>query len=189
VSQSVSTGIYSFALSELNAHTTYELEAVALGIYGSDFRTSYGVINEFTTTNTNPAITEGVSTSVVRDEDASPTPFSLTLHATDADGDTLTWSVPSGASHGTATASGTGSSKNIGYIPTADYNGSDSFVVRVADGWSGTDDITVNVTVNSVNDVPSFTKGTDQTVLEDCGSLTTTPHCSAHSLLLPQTAR
>jgi len=172
VSQSVSTGIYSFALSELNAHTTYELEAVALGIYGSDFRTSYGVMSEFTTTNTNPAITEGVSTSVVMDEDASPTPFSLTLHATDADGDTLTWSVPSGASHGTGTASGTGLSTSVGYISTADYNGSDSFVVQVSDGYGGTDDITVSVTVNSINDIPTFTGGADQTVLEDCGAQT-----------------
>ena len=119
-----------------------------------------------------PVITEGVSTSVVMDEDASPTPFSLALHATDADGDTLTWSVPSGASHGTATASGTGSSKNIGYTPTADYNGSDSFVVQVSDGYGGTDDITVSVTVNSINDIPTFTGGADQTVLEDCGPQT-----------------
>src|SRR5450756_2342423 len=106
------------------------------------------------------------------DEDASPTPFSLALHATDADGDTLTWSVPSGASHGTATASGTGSSKNIGYTPTADYNGSDSFVVQVSDGYGGTDDITVSVTVNPINDIPSFTGGADQIVLEDCGAQT-----------------
>jgi len=119
-----------------------------------------------------PVITEGTSTSVTMDEDASPTPFSLTLHATDADGDTLTWSVPSGASHGTATASGTGSSKNIGYTPTADYNGSDSFVVQVSDGYGGTDDITVSVTVNSINDIPTFTGGADQTVLEDCGAQT-----------------
>jgi len=119
-----------------------------------------------------PVITEGTSTSVTMDEDASPTPFSLALHATDADGDTLTWSVPSGASHGTATASGTGSSKNIGYTPTADYNGSDSFVVQVSDGYGGTDDITVSVTVNPINDIPSFTGGADQIVLEDCGAQT-----------------
>src|SRR5664280_3041881 len=131
--------------------------------------------NAVTVVNEAPVITQGATTSVTMDEDASPTPFSLTLHATDADGDTLTWSVPSGASHGTATASDTGSSKNIGYIPTADYNGSDSFVVQVSDGYGGTDDITVSVTVNSINDIPSFTAGADQTVLETCGAQQDSP--------------
>ena len=64
-------------------------------------------------------------------EDGSPTPFNLSLHATDTDGDTLTWSISSGASHGTASASGNGSPKAIGYSPTGNYNGSDSFVVMV----------------------------------------------------------
>ncbi|NNF09008.1 MAG: cadherin-like domain-containing protein [Acidimicrobiia bacterium] len=70
---------------------------------------------------------------------------------------TLTWSISSQASNGTATASGTGSSKAIGYTPTGNYNGPDSFVVQVADGNGGTDTITVNVTINAVNDPPVVT--------------------------------
>ena len=35
-----------------------------------------------------------------------------------------------------------------------------------------TDTGTVNITVNAVNDAPSFTKGADQTVLEDSGAQT-----------------
>ena len=42
----------------------------------------------------------------------------------------------------------------IGYTPTANYNGSDSFVVQVSDGNGGTDTITVNVTIEAVNDAP-----------------------------------
>src|SRR5205085_9027789 len=67
---------------------------------------------------------------------------------------------------------------NIGlltYVPNADYNGPDSF------GWNGSDGTLfalsgglVNITVNSVNDVPSFTKGADQTGLEDSGAQTVT---------------
>jgi hypothetical protein len=87
-------------------------------------------------------------------EDGSPTAFSLTLNATDPDGNTLTWSIQSQASNGTAAATGTGTSKVIDYTPNADYNGSDSFVVQVSDGNGGTDTITVNVTIIPVNDAP-----------------------------------
>jgi hypothetical protein len=122
--------------------------------------------------NDYPVITEGDSIPVTMSEDGSPTPFSLTLNATDVDLDPLTWSVQTAAVHGTATATGTGASKAIGYSPAANYNGADSFVVRVSDGFGGTDDITVNVTVIWVNDVPSFTKGADEIVQEDCGAQT-----------------
>jgi hypothetical protein len=77
--------------------------------------------------NAAPVITEGASTGVTMSENSSPTPFSLTLHATDADvADTLTWSLSSPASHGAASAFGTGASKSIGYNPDLDYSGSDS---------------------------------------------------------------
>ena len=110
----------------------------------------------FTTAGDNaaPVITEGASTNVSMSEDSSPTAFSLTLNATDANpGDTLTWSISTQATNGTAAVTGTGTSKAIGYAPTSDYNGSDSFVVQVSDGTLA-DTITVNVTINAVNDAP-----------------------------------
>jgi hypothetical protein len=119
--------------------------------------------------NDAPVITEGTAVSVTSDEDNSPAAFALTLHATDADLNTLTWSILTQASHGTASASGTGGSKSIGYVPTTNYYGLDSFVVRVSDGQGGTDTITVNVTVVSVNDLPVITEGatTSVTMSED----------------------
>ena len=101
-------------------------------------------------------------------EDASPTAFDLTLNATDADaGDTLTWSISTPASNGTASASGTGTSKVIAYTPAADYNGSNSFVVQVTDG-TATDTITVNVTITAVNDAPVITaQASTLSTLED----------------------
>jgi len=103
--------------------------------------------------NDAPSITDGTSVNVSMSEDSNPTPFSLTLNATDVNGGTLTWSILTNASNGTATASGTGLSKAISYTPTANYNGTDSFVVQVSDG-ALTDTITVNVTVTAVDDLP-----------------------------------
>jgi uncharacterized repeat protein (TIGR01451 family) len=106
--------------------------------------------------NDAPMITEGATTGVTMDEDNSPIPFALTLHATDADaGDTLTWSISTLASRGTATASGTGTSKVVGYMPITNYNGADSFVVQVSDGNGVSDTITVDVTIQPVNDAPT----------------------------------
>ena len=79
-----------------------------------------------------PVITEGETIAVSMSEDGSPDAFSLTLHATDGDSSTLTWSIATPAAHGTAAASGTGASKVIGYTPTANYNSTDSFVVQVS---------------------------------------------------------
>jgi len=128
-----------------------------------------------------PVITEGASTSVTMDEDGSPLAWNLILYAADADKDTLTWGILTQALHGTAPASGTGTAKAISYTPFADWNGSDSFVVQVSDGYGGTNDITMSVTVNPINDAPSFTKGADQTVLEDCGPQTVTGWATAIS--------
>ena len=140
-----------------------------------DLKVSYG-----TAVNHAPVITEGASAPVTMSEDGSPTAFALTLNATDPDaGDTLTWSVLTPAGHGTATASGTGASKAIGYAPTANWNGADSFVVRVSDGML-TDNITVNVTVQAVNDAPIDMALSNSTVAENqpsgtvVGTLSTT---------------
>ncbi len=95
-------------------------------------------------------------------EDGSPTAWSApTLGATDADSsDTLTWSVSSEANHGTATVSGTGASPStFTYAPEANWHGSDAFTVEVSDGNGGTDTISVDVTVESVNDAPAITQG------------------------------
>jgi len=133
--------------------------------------TATATVNFTIQPNNPPVITEGASVGVTMDEDGNPTAFSLTLNATDADGDTITWSISTPAANGNATASGTGASKAIGYTPNANHNGSDSFVVQVADGHGGTDTITVNVTINAINDPPSFTlAGNPPAVNEDAGA-------------------
>jgi hypothetical protein len=114
------------------------------------------ILANFVKTNINqtPVITEGASPNVTMSEDGAPTAFALTLHATDADGDTLTWSVATPAAHGTATASGTGASQAIAYTPTVNYSGADSFAIQVSDGVGGAATTTVAVTIQPVNDAP-----------------------------------
>jgi hypothetical protein len=111
------------------------------------------------TGNNAPTITEGDSVTI-----GMTTAFNLTLHASDVDGDTLTWSIKTQANHGTASSSGTGTSKVIYYTPSGGYFGSDSFVVQVSDGKGGTDTITVNVTINAVNTSPVITEGASVSV-------------------------
>ena len=107
-----------------------------------------------TDVNEAPVITEGETVTVTMSQSGKLQPFSLTLHATDQDqNSTLTWSIATLAQHGTATVSGTGTSKAISYTPASDYFGADSFVVEVSDGNGGVDTITVNVTITKVNQV------------------------------------
>lgn len=107
--------------------------------------------------NDAPVITQGNAVTVDMDEDSSPTAFALTLEASDIEDDLLSWSLPTPASEGTATVSGTGASPAINYQPAPNYSGSDSFVVRVADGNGGNADITVTVNIAEINDAPTLT--------------------------------
>jgi large repetitive protein len=69
---------------------------------------------------------------------------------TDVDGDPLTVSLVSGPANGSLTLNADGS---FSYLPSADFNGSDSFVYSVTDGIE-TAEATVTITVNPVNDAP-----------------------------------
>jgi VCBS repeat-containing protein len=121
-----------------------------------------------TAVNDAPVITEGESTTVTMDEDATPQAFSLVLNATDVDNaaSELTWSIASAATNGSATVSGTGTSKVVNYTPNADFNGADSFTVNVSDA-TASDTITVNVTVEAVNDAPAITEATATIVTDE----------------------
>jgi methionine-rich copper-binding protein CopC len=111
--------------------------------------------------------------------DASPstnedTAVTITLSGTDADGDTLTYSILSGPSHGTlgSIVFVNATTSTVNYTPAANYNGTDSFTFRASDGNGGTDDGVANITIASVNDAPSFLIGPTVSVLEDAGAQT-----------------
>ena len=100
----------------------------------------------------------GSDTAFSTNED---TVFSGTLPvATDADGDTLSYSAGStGPAHGVVVINANGT---YSYAPSANYNGPDSFTYRVTDGTAVVE-YTVTVTVNAVNDAPSAMNDTAQT--------------------------
>ncbi len=90
--------------------------------------------------------------------------------ATDVDGDALSYTLQTGAAHGTVTINADGSFQ---YQPVANYNGNDSFIVTVSDGQGGATNVTVSVTVTPVNDAPVVNPVTLSPVAED-GSIVIT---------------
>ena len=78
----------------------------------------------------------------------------------DPDGNPITAVKLTDPAHGTVTLNSNGS---FTYTPAADYNGPDSFTYQASDGTLASAAATVTITVNSVNDPPSFTKGPDET--------------------------
>ena len=104
-----------------------------------------------------PEITQGESITATVDEDDASTFTLPAITATDPTDEELTWDLHSHALKGVATVSGTGSSPTVSYTPNADFNGEDSFIIKVTDTSENIDTITVNVTVASVNDIPVIT--------------------------------
>jgi len=76
--------------------------------------------------------------------------LNITLVATDPDGDLLTYNLESNPGHGTLT----GTLPELIYTPDANYFGSDSFSFTATDGTLTSEIGTINITINSVNDVP-----------------------------------
>jgi len=87
------------------------------------------------------------SQTITTEEDI---PKTITLTATDVDGDSLTFVIASQPTHGTLN----GTPPNVIYTPAADYHGSDTFTFRSHDGKSDSNVATASITVTSVNDTP-----------------------------------
>jgi hypothetical protein len=108
-----------------------------------------------TTTTVNLTIVPVNDAPVSNDQNLNTpedTPISGQVVATDVEGDTLTYNITTTATHGTVTLNpATG---GFTYTPSADYNGSDSFVVRIADGNGGFATSTIRIGVTPVNDAP-----------------------------------
>ncbi|MGK7904766.1 MAG: Ig-like domain-containing protein, partial [Hormoscilla sp.] len=97
------------------------------------------------------------------------------------------------------------SSNKIRFVPDTDYNGSATFTFRAWDKFTGTAGLTANtstngdttpfsmatdtasITINTVNDAPSFTAGADQTVALNAG-MQTVPGWASSIMAGPATA-
>lgn len=106
--------------------------------------------------NDAPVIT-GTLTSTT-DED---TPVVITLTATDVDGDTLTYSIPTGPASGSLGAITDGS---VTYTPGQDFNGTDSFTFTAEDQSLESAPATAEITINAINDAPAITGTPGSTV-------------------------
>ncbi len=88
--------------------------------------------------------------------------LNVTLSATDADGDSLTYSITSATNELGASISGS----TLTITPQANYNGSGSITVQVSDG-DLSDSTSFNVTVDAVNDAPLFTSADSFNIAND----------------------
>ena len=107
-------------------------------------------IFNFTVNNVNDAPVLATVSDVAFDEDAST---SISISASDVDGDDLTFSI-TGGSEITATLDGS----DIVFTASENFNGSETFTVTAADSQL-TDSQDITVTVNAINDPPVATTG------------------------------
>lgn len=123
-------------------HVGVEIHAEALIAIGADD----GVLlnNSNNPNNQAPIAHEG---NAITNED---TPTAVTLQATDADNDLLTYSLVTNPSKGTLS----GTAPNLTYTPNANANGSDSFTFLANDGYVNSNTATFSLTINAVNDTP-----------------------------------
>jgi hypothetical protein len=125
--------------------------------------------------NTPPVANDTNATTL---EDHSVT---ITMTASDADGDSLTFSILTNPAHGVLSAifNATPTSAQVTYTPDGNYNGGDSFTFQADDGKGGTSTGTVSITVTPVNDPPTFTLGANPvSSLEDAGLQTLAGYAS-----------
>ncbi|MBW6462047.1 MAG: cadherin-like domain-containing protein [DPANN group archaeon] len=106
--------------------------------------------------NRAPVAADGSTTTY---EDTSK---DITLSATDADGDSLTYALVTAPTHGTVSISGATAT----YTPNANYNGADSFTFNANDGTVNSTAKTISITVTAVNDAPILTTISDISVFE-----------------------
>ncbi len=77
-------------------------------------------------------------------------PVSIGLTGNDLDGDSLSYSVVKGPSHGSLS----GKAPKLIYTPKANFSGSDSFTFKTNDKKLNSADATVSITITAANDPP-----------------------------------
>lgn len=140
------------SLSGTAPNVTYNPAASYTGADSFTFRVNDGTANSVAATvsitvsaaNTMPVATPK---TVTTPEDTN---VPIVLSGTDADGNTLTYSVLTNPTKGVLS----GTPPNLNYVPNANVNGSDSFTFRVNDGTVNSAAATVSISISAVNDAP-----------------------------------
>jgi hypothetical protein len=99
-------------------------------------------------------VATGGSYTIEEDEVLTVISNDLLVNAVDTDGDVLSPVLLQGPKHGEIALASDG---NFSYAPTANFHGSDSFTYQVTDGQDRSNVVTIELTVQSVNDVPLAT--------------------------------
>lgn len=127
-------GVHSFTLRALNA-------AGLASAASLPFNLTVDAVN---------AAPRAAGLSAMLNEDGAIT-NALLPPASDDDGDLVSYTLDGAAANGQATVNADGS---YSYVPTAHFNGSDSFRYRVADNRGGSNVYTVQLSVQPENDAP-----------------------------------
>lgn len=138
-----------------------------------------------TAVNDAPSFTVGLDQTVNEDAGAQTVnPWATGISAGPADeaGQMLTFSITNNTNPTLFSAGPNISATGVlTYTPAAETSGSATVTVQLMDDGgtaNGGQDVTTHtfdITINAVNDAPSFTKGADQMVAEDAGAQTVNP--------------
>jgi len=109
--------------------------------------------------------------NITTDEDTNVT---INLNATDVDGDDLTYVITTQPENGTLTAE----APNLVYTPNPNFNGNDSFKYKVNDGTTDSEEATVNITINPINDAPTITLSSTQLTAKQYELFTLVPNAT-----------
>ena len=144
------TGVFTVNATGLILNTGYSFKAYAINAAG----TSYSSVATFTTPNNTAPVATDVADSTNED-----TAKEITLAATDAENDVLTFTIVANPATGSGTL-GTISGNKVTFTPAANANGVVTFTFKANDGTVDSATKTVTVTVNAVNDAPTLTTPT-----------------------------
>jgi len=102
-----------------------------------------------------PAAASGQPVANSQSVTSNGSPLTITLTASDSDGDALTYTIANNPSHGTLS----GTPPNVTYTPATNFSGVDSFTFYANDGHTNSNIATATITVT-----PVVVQATSQTV-------------------------
>ncbi|MEQ8577846.1 MAG: BspA family leucine-rich repeat surface protein [Balneola sp.] len=123
--------------------------------------------------NTGPVVTTPIA-DVFVNEDGSISSINLTAVFSDVEDTDLTYSVASNSNTALLTTSIDPSTEILTLNLQSDQNGVTDLFIQAEDSQGATAQDTFKVTVNPVNDIPTFIVGADQTLDENSGAQTVT---------------
>ncbi|MBB4039986.1 VCBS repeat-containing protein [Microvirga flocculans] len=139
-------------------------------------------------TNAMAAAIEGINLTPTAPETQSITTNedvatgAIDIDAEDPDGDGLTYSLKDGAHPKKGTVTFNSDNGTFTYSPSADANGSDSFVIVISDGKGGMTEQTVTVSIAPVNDRPHDIALSNNKVVESAKAGTVVGTLTGHDV-------